>query len=154
SVMALGGELPEGLDAEQRRFWQALGAWLLGGRLGRLILGRFGPFIEQRFRGQQDTDIADEAMLVHDRTRYSVGPHTDAPFKVVSLLFYLPADERLARHGTSIYVPKDGAMTCPGGPHYPFERFERMATMPFVPNALFAFLKTDNSFHGVEPVDE
>ena len=45
-------------------------------------------------------------------------------------------------------------MTCPGGPHYPFERFERMATMPFVPNALFAFLKTDNSFHGVEPIDE
>jgi hypothetical protein len=24
--------------------------------------------------------------------------------------------------------------------------------MPFAPNSLFAFFKTDNSFHGVEPV--
>jgi hypothetical protein len=24
--------------------------------------------------------------------------------------------------------------------------------MPFKPNTLFAFVKTDNSFHGVEPV--
>ena len=28
----------------------------------------------------------------------------------------------------------------------------RLHTNPFVPNAMFVFLKTDNSFHGVEPV--
>ena len=39
-----------------------------------------------------------------------------------------------------------------GGPHYPFEWFERMASMPFRPNSLFTFVKGDNSFHGVEPV--
>ena len=88
---------------------------------------------------------------MHDRTRYSLGPHTDSPTKVVSLLFYLPADERLAQHGTSIYVPKDPAFTCPGGPHHPFGGFDRIATMPFLPNSLFGFVKTDNSFHGVEP---
>ena len=26
--------------------------------------------------------------------------------------------------------------------------------MPYVPNALFAFLKTSNSFHGVEPITD
>jgi hypothetical protein len=26
--------------------------------------------------------------------------------------------------------------------------------MPFVPNSLFVFLKTDRSFHGVEPVTD
>ena len=29
-----------------------------------------------------------------------------------------------------------------------------MRTMPYVPNALFAFMKTPNSFHGVEPIEE
>jgi hypothetical protein len=29
-----------------------------------------------------------------------------------------------------------------------------MLTMPYVPNALFAFMKTANSFHGVEPIQE
>jgi len=29
-----------------------------------------------------------------------------------------------------------------------------MMTMPFLPNSLFAFLKTHNSFHGVEPIQE
>jgi hypothetical protein len=32
--------------------------------------------------------------------------------------------------------------------------FDRMMTMPFLPNSLFAFLKTHNSFHGVEPIQE
>ena len=51
------------------------------------------------------------------------------------LLFYLPADARFARHGTSIYVPKEPGFVCPGGPHHEFEKFERMATMPFLPNS-------------------
>jgi hypothetical protein len=29
-----------------------------------------------------------------------------------------------------------------------------MLTMPYLPNSLFGFLKTQNSFHGVEPVKE
>ena len=29
-----------------------------------------------------------------------------------------------------------------------------MMTMPFLPNTLFAFMKTHNSFHGVEPIQE
>ena len=32
--------------------------------------------------------------------------------------------------------------------------FERVATMPYKPNTLFAFVKTVQSFHGVERVDE
>jgi hypothetical protein len=68
------------------------------------------------------------------------------------LLFYLPKDESQSHLGTSIYLPKDPKFTCEGGPHYSFENFTRVVTMPFKPNALFAFVKTNNSFHGVEPV--
>jgi hypothetical protein len=90
--------------------------------------------------------------LVLDSKNYSIGPHTDARHKVLSYLFYLPEDDSLIKHGTSIYVPRDPDFRCPGGPHHAFAPFERVATMPFVPNSLFAFFKTDQSFHGVEPI--
>jgi len=56
--------------------------------------------------------------------------------------------------GTSIFAPKDLSFRCAGGPHYPFDMFDKMVTMPFVPNSLFTFVKGDNSFHGVEPVGD
>ena len=151
SIMKLGGERPAALSEAQHLFWRRLAQWAFSGRLGSLVLGKFNAIVEQRLKDMADMEVSDELLLVHDRTRYSLGPHTDSPVKVVSLLFYLPADERLAQYGTSIYLPKDPGFTCPGGPHHGFEGFDRLATMPFVPNSLFGFVKTDNSFHGVEP---
>jgi hypothetical protein len=152
-VMPVDGERREGMGEGQAAFWRGLWQWMLGGRLGHLVLQKFAPVVEARLKGMPDVEIVDEALLVHDRTKYSLGPHTDSPRKLISVLFYLPADERLARHGTSIYVPKEQGFTCPGRTHHPFDRFDRMATMPFLPNSLFAFAKTENSFHGVEPFD-
>jgi hypothetical protein len=93
-------------------------------------------------------------MLVEDVTKYALGPHTDSPKKVITMLFYLPRDLSQSHMGTSIYLPKDPAFRCQGGPHYKFDGFQRLHTMPFVPNSLFVFFKTDNSFHGVEPVTD
>jgi len=153
-VLGLTPEELAKLPDTYRAFWSDLAAWMVGGRFAQLVLGKFAPFIEQRFQGMPDVRFADEALLVEDRTRYALGPHTDTPAKVVSMLFYLPADESQSHLGTSIYVPKDPQFTCEGGPHHPFERFDRMATMPFHPNSVFAFVKTANSFHGVEPIRE
>jgi hypothetical protein len=153
-VLGLTPEELAKLPDAYRAFWSDVAAWMLGGRFAQLVLGKFAPFIEQRFQGMSDVQFADEALLVEDRTRYALGPHTDTPAKVVSMLFYLPADESQSHLGTSIYVPKDPQFTCGGGPHHAFERFDRMATMPFVPNSVFAFVKTANSFHGVEPIGE
>jgi hypothetical protein len=146
--------LPERLAAvpePYRGFWSALAGWMLGGAFAQRMLDKFRVFIDVRFKGQQP-EFGDEALLVNDRTHYSLGPHTDAKSKVVSVLFYLPRDERLAKHGTSLYVPRKPGFTCPGGPHYLFDGFTRVATMPFLPNSMFAFVKTDHSFHGVEPI--
>ena len=118
------------------------------------MLSKFDKFLDQRFGDLHQPHFYDEALLVQDYTTYSLGPHTDSPTKVLSFLFYLPADDSLAHLGTSIYVPKDPRFTCPGGPHHPFEMFDRMMTMPFLPNTLFAFMKTQNSFHGVEPIQK
>src|SRR5437879_685415 len=146
--------VPERLAAvpePYRGFWSALAGWMLGGAFAQRVLDKFRGFIDTRFKDQQP-EFGDEALLVNDRTDYSLGPHTDTTSKVVSMLFYLPGDDRLEKHGTSLYVPRKPGFTCEGGPHYRFDGFERVATMPFLPNTLFAFAKTDHSFHGVEPI--
>lgn len=138
---------------EKRVFWKDFSTWLLAGRFKQLVLGKFKPFVDQRFRGAP-VEFRDEGMLVEDVTKYSLGPHTDAPKKVITMLFYLPKDESQSHLGTSIYLPKDPSFRCWGGPHHDFEHFIRMTTMPFKPNSLFAFVKGDYSFHGVEPVND
>ncbi|MGH8641821.1 MAG: hypothetical protein ACRET6_08910 [Burkholderiales bacterium] len=152
-VMPVRKENIDALAEPIRGFWDGLARWLLGG-FGETMLAKFGQFLDQRFGDSRNMQYYDEALIVQDYTTYSLGPHTDSPSKVLSLLFYLPPDDVLAHLGTSIYVPKDPNFICPGGPHHPFERFERMVTMPYVPNSLFAFVKTSKSFHGVEPIKE
>lgn len=142
------------LNEPLRSFWGQLARWLLGGPFGQMVLSKFAPILDERFGDARKMEFHDEALLVQDYTAYSLGPHTDRPEKVVSFLFYLPADDSLAHLGTSIYMPKDPSFVCAGGPHHPFEKFHRVVTMPFLPNTLFAFLKTPNAFHGVEPVTE
>lgn len=93
-----------------------------------------------------------DVRLIRDRQQYKIGPHTDAKWKLVSLLFYLPADNWHQQYGTSIFIPKAPRFTCEGGPHYPFEDFHKVYTAPFAPNTCFGFWKTNRSFHGVEPI--
>lgn len=137
-----------------RGFWHELAQWLLGENFSRAAQAKFRPYLDQRFGKSRNLEFLEEALIVQDYTTYSLGPHTDKLKKVLSLLFYLPADASLAHLGTSIYVPKQPDFQCQGGPHYSFELFDRVVTMPYLPNTLFAFPKTYNSFHGVEPITE
>ena len=141
----------EALSEDQRAFWRGLSDTLRTKAFRNVMVDRFRPYLEKRFKGET-VRLYDETLLVEDITNYSLGPHTDTPAKVVTVLFYLPKDDSQAHLGTSLYVPKEAGRTCPGGPHYPHEGFERAATMPFLPNSMFAFVKSDVSFHGVEPV--
>lgn len=150
-VLNFKGPQFQSLPPQKQEFWRELHRWLVGGRFCHIVMGKFGQFMTERF-GKGPVSLRDEALLVQDITNYKLGPHTDTLRKVITLLFYLPKDTSQAHLGTSIYLPKDPAFRCPGGPHHPHENFERLQTMPFLPNALFAFFKTDNSFHGVEPV--
>jgi hypothetical protein len=135
-------------------FWQETAAWLLDGQFASLVLSKFRTYLDERFGNARGQEFMNEAMLVQDYSSYSLPPHTDAPAKVLSFLFYLPGDDTLAHLGTSLYLPKDRRHVSEGTMHHKPEYFDRLITMPFVPNALFAFLKTSNAFHGVEPVVE
>lgn len=50
--------------------------------------------------------------------------------------------------------PKVALKTADGGPHHVRENFTRVVTAPYLPNSLFGFIRTDNAFHGVEPVTD
>ena len=142
------------LEEPYRSFWNATASWLLGGSFGQILLQKFAPLLAQRFENPAAVEYGHEVLVVQDRTNYALGPHTDSVSKVLSLLFYLPVDASRPHLGTSLYFPKDPSFTCPGGPHYEFTDFNRLMTMPYVPNTLFGFLKTADSFHGVERVAE
>ena len=151
SVFYLGKpEYMSRLAGERRALWQGVADELLSDDVMRAFLGVFAPVLQQRFQGQR-VRFRSEACLMRDAPGYALGPHTDSPRKVVSALFYLNGG---LDDGTSLYVPKDRSFTCPGGPHHQREDFDRVTTIPFRPDTLFAFAKTDRSFHGVEPVPE
>lgn len=152
-VLGLTDEHLATLPEAKRAFWKEINRWMVKeSSFANLIFTKFQPFIEQRFAGQSDLEFSAETLLVQDITNYKLGPHTDSPRKVVTMLFYLPPDDSQRHMGTSMYLPADGQFTCPGGPHHAREKFVRLHTNPFLPNSLFAFFKTNNSFHGVEPV--
>lgn len=138
----------------QGNLWRDFSSWLLSDEFRELIMRKFSDGISERF-GEGSTLRTDvDARFVRDFTNYSIGPHTDTPRKLVSLLFYLPSDERLRHAGTSVFVPRDPSFRCDGSTWYKFKSFRKVATMEFVPNALFGFLKTDSSFHGVEEIGD
>jgi len=144
----------ETVTDQQRAFWREMRDVLLGGGIRNVFLNKFKAQIQERLSQMVGAALYDESLLVEDITRYALGPHTDAPPKVITVLFYLPPDNSQIHLGTSLYMPKDPARRCPGGPHYKFDEFDRVATMPFAPNSMFAFVKNDLSFHGVEPVTD
>ena len=134
--------------------WKRFAAWLLSDEFQQLLMRKFSAGITERFGAGSKLRTDVEARFVRDFTNYSIGPHTDTPRKLVSLLFYLPEDERLRHAGTSLFVPQDPSFRCEGTTWYKFKSFRKVETMHFVPNALFAFMKNDRSFHGVEQIED
>jgi hypothetical protein len=145
----------DSLDPQRRPFWLDFAQWFLGARVFAAMMQKFDPHIEKRFGDALPRlEFSPEALIVRDLTDYSIGPHTDVQSRVLSALFYCPDDDSRPQLGTSVYAPLAPDFRCAGGPHYPHKKFERLATMEYRANSLFVFLKTDNSFHGVEPISD
>lgn len=141
---------------EKRTFWKRLFETFRDGEFSSVWLSVFKHGMAEKLADNKmsasDLKLYNEMFLMRDTTTYSLGPHTDTPRKMVSVLFYMPPDDSNSHLGTSAYIPKDRNFICMGGPHHPFEKFDLVATMPYMPNTLVAFPQTKRSFHGVEPV--
>ena len=152
-VLPIAPEPVSELEEPYRSFWKETGKWLLSDDLLDFMLDIFEPLMPNASKSGLE-GYRHEALLVQDYSTYKLDPHTDSPRKVLSVLFYLPPDESLSHLGTAIYVPKDRNAVSDGSSHLPREDFECVCTMPFVPNSMFAFVRTPKSFHGVEPIAE
>lgn len=117
------------MEAGQRAFWSTAWEWLAGPTFTRTVLGCFKAGIAARY-GNRPLDLVSRIEINVDRENYAIQPHTDSPKKVVSMLFYLPEDDRRADLGTSIYVPKDPMFRSEQALKYPFEWFDPVRTFP------------------------
>ncbi len=153
-VFCFDDESLSSLTPEKSIFWKEFRDTYLRGAFGNLLMNKFGSLISARFEGKTNVEFYHELLLVHDVKNYSLGPHTDSPRKVITVLFYLPGDNDHESLGTSIYLPRDASFQCQGGPHYKHGEFIKMKTMTYSPNSAFCFFKTNNSFHGVEKLNE
>ena len=140
---------------KKKEFWTSFGENFSKGAFGSVIQTKFKKFLDMRFQYLDDVSFRHEMQLINDKKNYSLGPHTDHPRKVASLLIYLPTDLTQKESGTSIYIPKDPNFLAQNKEyqHYPHELFHKVITMPFAPNSAFSFIRTNNSFHGVEKLE-
>ncbi|MGE0717843.1 MAG: hypothetical protein AB7P02_20515 [Alphaproteobacteria bacterium] len=149
-VLALTPEGMATLPDAERPLWAGLAEILLGRRFLDALSARFRREITERFPDGCVTKV--EATYCDDSARYVLEPHTDAPQKLITAIFYLPDAAGQEHLGTTLYAPIDPDFRCPGGPHHDRQLFRPVGTVPYRPNTMFAFVKTDRSFHGVERV--
>jgi len=147
------------LSNENRAFWIEMFRAFLTPEFTAAVFDKFRTHMkflagQLQEAGGAELNVAAESFLIRDKAGYELGPHTDSPAKLVSMLFYLAPNEEHPELGTTFYTPKDRAFFCEGGPHHSYEQFERADTIPYKPNCLLAFPKTEHSFHGVEPVSD
>ena len=143
------------LPPQLRTFWNSFNEWFLGPALAQAVLESFAEPLRSRIGAKHSwPEVSVEAQFIRHRAGYFLGPHSDLCTKLVVILLYLAPDSRAERLGTSLYRPKQAGFSCPDSKHYPFEDFVRVKTAPYRPNSLLAFVRSDISFHGLEPLTE
>ena len=78
------------------------------------------------------------------------------PRKFLTFLFYLPKDESLKECGTSLYEPIDPSKFN-AKLSYSMEDttkyFKEVKRVPFIPNSVLIFPRTNYSYHGVSSIN-
>lgn len=143
--------LPEPLQS----FWNSFNQWFLSPELAHAVLESFAEPLRPRIGDHPEWPaVSVEAQFIRHRAGYFLGPHSDLYTKLVVLLLYLAPDANTTSLGTSLYRPKVEGFSCPDSKHYNFDDFIRVKTAPYKPNSLLAFVRSDISFHGLEPLSE
>lgn len=153
----------------ENEFWKEAVSFLSSDDFLFAMASKFGEHIPKVYSGRREfvephrsgknVSIGNRLILTRDYANYAISPHTDAPPKFITGLLYLARDNSMTNFGTSIYAPKDGKFKQWGAnrfqdAHLPYEDFTLLETMSYRPNSAIFFLKTDNSFHGVERSEE
>ncbi|PPR78481.1 MAG: hypothetical protein CFH01_00970 [Alphaproteobacteria bacterium MarineAlpha2_Bin1] len=151
------------LKGEKRFFWEKIEKWLISDRLIISLLKKYKKDlnylpennIENYYLQELKPKVRFNTSLVMDVGGYELRPHSDDERVILNLLFYLPKNDCLKELGTSIYTPKEAIIPAEyqNKPiaRFPREWFNLVKTFPYQPNSLFSFVRSNHSFHGVEP---
>lgn len=154
-------------------FWWDLFGQMIHPEFGLALCGPFFPAIYKNYPDianfalwNQEGKYGVDVMICEDVPPYHIGPHTDNPQRICSALFYLgqrlqwvcgsqicfPSGEPAQSWGTSFYLPKNRGERNIGDGHFQSKDFDIVYTEPWQPNGGLLFLKTQTSWHGVEPI--
>jgi hypothetical protein len=135
------------LSMDSAILWGTLVRAVTDGMLKRAILTKLAPDLAERFGLPEhkvpEIECVYDIMLVRDTEDYRIKPHPDGLNKIVTMQFYLPADESQLDLGTSLFVRHRGLIR---------SSFEEVKRFAFKPNSAYAFAvsdsKTRTSWHG------
>ena len=135
----------------------------------KFVTNEFKKTINERIKNFSDYEInlfgknnfqfVTQASLIKDFKKYKLGVHTDTTKKFLSFLFYIPKNKKLIDLGTALYrskkeIPYTGEKS---NIHVATDStddyFELVKKIPFLPNSLLVFPRTNYSFHGVEKIN-
>lgn len=126
------------LEGPCRRFWTDVADALRHPRVKDAFATKFAVDIAGRSI-PADARTSLRISLLRDLPGYVIRPHQDAPRKLITAQFYLPADCSQVHLGTSLYRRVGGGL-------------EKLVTLPFVPNTGYAFAVSPDSWHGVDRI--
>jgi len=121
---------------QDRPFWEAMTEVFAAPAIADAIIAKFKQTLQTRF-GETLPELVAVPILYRDRPGYRIGIHPDAASKIATLQFYLPADESQLHLGTTFHRRDANG-------------FERLKTNSFSPNAAYAFVRTEESWHSVD----
>jgi hypothetical protein len=128
--------LPEG----SRRTLETCAAAIGSRELREALLARYEDVLRERFPTRyKDLALEGTVKLQRDEPGYKIGIHPDTSDKVVLLQLYLAPDDAHAEMGTALYRRQG-------------QEFVKADTLAFRRNSGYSFARTEESWHGVEPV--
>ena len=139
------------MSAKQYELWAGVSAALTDPALKRALFARLGKDLVYRYGKCDPAELAGHARptLFRETEGFEIPPHPDTRKKVVTMHFYLPADDSQIDLGTGLYRHK---LTLPFGDWK--RRFEKVKQFPFKANSAYAFVVNNTigkrSWHGRE----
>ncbi|HEX5066922.1 MAG TPA: hypothetical protein VFY49_12460 [Myxococcota bacterium] len=140
STFTLAPEELAALPEASRRVLETCAAAIGSRELREALLARYEDVLRERFPTRyKDLALEGTVKLQRDEPGYKIGIHPDTSDKVVLLQLYLAPDDAHAEMGTALYRRQG-------------QEFVKADTLAFRRNSGYSFARTEESWHGVEPV--
>ena len=125
-------------ETQYDSFWTEIQSQFLDGDLKHVLLHKFKDQLIARLGEHIKTvEFYDTFQLTLDTPGYVLGPHTDTFNKIFTLVINLASINDCSNMGTTIYTGLDKQI---------------IYQSAYVPNSGFGVFRSDNSWHGVEPI--